>query len=174
MMLEAIILVVFPFAMAFAALSDLLTMTIANRVSLLLVGTFALVAPMIGMDLATYGMHFAAGGMMLAITFTLFAMGGLGGGDAKLLTAIAVWCGLSDVLVEYMLYATLLGGLLTVVLVMWRGSFTAQLAGMHFSFLERLGRHDVGIPYGIALGAAGLITAPSMPLVKWAVSSIAL
>jgi prepilin peptidase CpaA len=172
-MLEAIIFVVFPFAMAFAALSDLLTMTIANRVSLLLVATFAIIAPMIGMDLATYGMHFAAGGMMLAITFTLFAMGGLGGGDAKLLSAIAVWCGMSNVLVEYMTYATLLGGMLTIQLVMWRGSYFARVGALHFEFLERLGRHEVGIPYGIALGAAGLITAPGMPLVKWAIASVA-
>ena len=172
-MLEAVIFVVFAFSMAFAAFSDLLTMTIANRVSILLIGTFAAVAPFTGMDWATYGMHFAAGGMVLAITFTLFAMGGLGGGDAKLLTSIAIWCGFSEVLVEYMLYATLLGGLLTVTLVMWRGSFSAQYAGAHFAFLEKLSRTDVGIPYGIALGAAGLITAPSMPLIKWAVASVA-
>jgi prepilin peptidase CpaA len=172
-MLEAIIFVVFPFAMAFAALSDLLTMTIANRVSLLLLATFTVIAPFTGMDWATYGMHFAAGAMVLVVTFTLFAKGGLGGGDAKLLTAIAVWCGMSDVLVEYMLYTTLLGGMLTLSIVMWRGSFFAQYAGAHFAFAEKLARNDVGIPYGIALGAAGLITAPSMPLVKWAIASVA-
>jgi prepilin peptidase CpaA len=74
-MLEAIIFVVFPFCMAFAAVSDMLTMTIANRVSLLLIATFAIVAPFTGMDLATYGMHFAGGGLVLAVTFALFAMG---------------------------------------------------------------------------------------------------
>lgn len=172
-MLEAIIFVVFPFSMAFAAFSDLLTMTIANRVSLLLIATFAFVAPLTGMDLATYGMHFAAGGLMLTVTFTLFAMGGLGGGDAKLLSAIAVWCGFSNVLVEFLLYAALLGGQLTVMLVLWRGSYFAFIAGAKFSFMERLGRHEVGIPYGIALGAAGLIVAPSMPLIKWAVERVA-
>ena len=173
-MLEAIIFVVFAFCMAFAAFSDLLTMTIANRVSLLLVVTFAVVAPFTGMDWATYGMHFAAAGIVLAVTFTLFAIGGFGGGDAKLLTAIALWCGYSDVLVEYMLTAAVLGGILTVQLVLWRGSFAAFYAGARFAFLEKLGRTDVGVPYGIALGAAGLITAPSMPLIKWAVHSVAL
>ena len=38
MLTEAISLTVFPAVMAFAALSDLFTMTIANRVSLILVG----------------------------------------------------------------------------------------------------------------------------------------
>ena len=172
-MLEAIVFVVFPFAMAFAALSDLFTMTIANRVSLLLLATFAVVAPLTGMDLATYGMHFAAGGVVLAVTFSLFAMGGLGGGDAKLLTAIAVWCGFSNVLVEYLLYAAVFGGMLTVYLVIWRGSYFAEMASSKFVFMERLGRTDVGIPYGIALGAAGLMMSPSIPLVKWAIDSVA-
>jgi prepilin peptidase CpaA len=172
-MLEAIIFVVFAFSMAFAAFSDLLTMTIANRVSLLLIGTFAVVAPFTGMDLTVYALHFAAGIMVLAVTMVLFSMGGLGGGDAKLLTATAVWCGFSQVLLDYMLYATLFGGLLTVVLVLWRGSASAQFAGMHFAFLEKLGRKEVGIPYGIALGIAGLIVAPSIPLVNWAMNSAA-
>jgi prepilin peptidase CpaA len=172
-MLEAIIFVVFPFCMAFAAVSDMLTMTIANRVSLLLIASFAVVAPMIGMDLATYGMHFAAGGIVLAVTFALFAMGGLGGGDAKLLSATAVWCGFSSVLFEYLITVGIFGGFLTLALVVWRGSYSAQYAGAHFSLLEKISRPDLGIPYGIALGAAGLVTAPSMPLVQWAVAAVA-
>jgi prepilin peptidase CpaA len=172
-MLEAIIFVVFAFCMAFAAVSDMLTMTIANRVSLLLIASFAVVAPLTGMDMATYGMHFAAGGIVLAVTFTLFATGGLGGGDAKLLSATAVWCGYSFVLIEYLLTATVFGGMLTVALVMWRGSFTAEYAGTHFAIFEKLSRTDLGIPYGIALGAAGLAVSPTMPLVKWAVASVA-
>jgi prepilin peptidase CpaA len=172
-MLEAIIFVVFAFSMAFAACSDLLTMTIANRVSLLLIGTFAVIAPLTGMDLATYAMHFAAGALVLAFSFALFARGGLGGGDAKLLTATAVWCGFGDPLIEYLLYASLLGGMLTIYIVILRGSILAQYAGAYFDFLERLGRRDVGIPYGIALGISGLISAPSMPLMAWAVKNAA-
>ncbi|HEU4986579.1 MAG TPA: peptidase, partial [Rhizobiaceae bacterium] len=48
-MLEAAILVIFPFCMVFAAVSDLLSMTIANRVSIILMAAFAAVAPMSGM-----------------------------------------------------------------------------------------------------------------------------
>jgi prepilin peptidase CpaA len=172
-MFEAIVFVVFPFAMIFAALSDLFTMTIANRVSLILLATFAVLAPVSGMDLATYGMHFAAAGIVLAVTFTLFAIGGFGGGDAKLLTAIALWCGLSPVLVEYLLIAALLGGWLTVGLVLYRGTHLAEAAGMRFAFLERLGRKEVGVPYGIALGAAGLYVMHDMPLVAWAITRAA-
>ena len=48
-MIEAVILVVFPFAMLHAAISDMLSMTIINRVSLLLIVAFLLVAPATGM-----------------------------------------------------------------------------------------------------------------------------
>ena len=54
-MLEALIFVVFPFCMVFAAVSDLLSMTIANRVSVLLIAVFAIVAPLTGMDWASFG-----------------------------------------------------------------------------------------------------------------------
>jgi prepilin peptidase CpaA len=171
--LEAIIFVVFPFAMVFAALSDLFTMTIANRVSLLLIATFALVAPFTGMDMATYGMHFAAGALVLACGFIGFAMGGVGGGDAKLLTAVAVWCGFSDVLVEYLLYSAMLGGWLTLSILAYRGSFIAEQAGARFEFLERIGRKDAGVPYGIALGIGGLIVAHKLPLMAWALERAA-
>lgn len=172
-MLEAVVFVVFPFAMVFAALSDMLTMTIANRVSLMLIATFALVAPFTGMDMATYGMHFAAGAGILVLTFAAFAFGGMGGGDAKLLTAIAVWCGPSNVLVEFMLYAAVLGGWLTLGLVMYRGTLIAEMVGARLAFMERLGRHDVGIPYGIALGIAGLGIAHKLPLMAWALERAA-
>ena len=70
-MLEALIFVVFPFCMVFAAVSDMLSMTIANRVSIILVVTFAAVAPLTGMDWATYGWHFAAAGLALSVTFRI-------------------------------------------------------------------------------------------------------
>ena len=173
-MLSAIIFVVFAFGMIFAAISDLLTMTIANRVSLMLVGTFAVVAPLTGMDMTTYSIHFAVGFVVLISTFILFAIGGMGGGDAKLMSATALWCGYDIALAEYMLGAAMLGGWLTVCIVLYRGTLIAEVAGAKFEFLSRIGDKKVGIPYGIALGIVGLLTAPSMPLIKWAVLNAAM
>src|SRR5690606_21140338 len=101
-MLETLIFIVFPSCMVFAALSDMLSMTIANWVSLLLVAVFAVVAPLTSMDWATYGWHFAAGAAVLAGTFALFAAGAMGGGDAKLLSATAVWMGFNLQLLDYL------------------------------------------------------------------------
>ena len=128
-MLEALIFVVFPFCMVFAAVSDTLSMTIANRVPLLLLAVFAVVAPLTGMDWAAYGWHFVAGAVVLLVTFGLFAVGGMGGGDAKLLTATAVWMGFNVHLIEYLVVSAFLGGVLTVAIVCYRGSVLATFTG---------------------------------------------
>jgi prepilin peptidase CpaA len=172
-MLEAVIFVVFPFAMVFAALSDLFTMTIANRVSLLLLATFAIMAPVSGMDMQTFAMHFAAGGAVLLVTFTGFALGKVGGGDAKLATAIAVWCGWSPVLVEFLAWSAIFGGWLTLGLLSYRGTLISDVIGSRFAFMARLSRNDVGVPYGIALGAGGLFVSNQLPLMQWALERAA-
>lgn len=171
-MLEALIFVVFPFCMVFAALSDMLSMTIANRVSLLLVAVFAAVAPLTGMDWIAYGWHFAAGALVLAVTFGLFALGGMGGGDAKLLSATAVWMGFNLHLVEYLVVSAFIGGALTLAIVTYRASPLAVYTG-HNLFLRNLADKKAGIPYGIALGMGGLFSYPGSPLMAWALERMA-
>jgi prepilin peptidase CpaA len=171
-MLEALIFVVFPFCMVFAAVSDTLSMTIANRVPLLLLVVFAVVAPLTGMGWAEYGWHFAAGAVVLAVTFGLFALGGMGGGDAKLLSATAVWMGLNLHLIEYLVASAFLGGLLTMAILVYRGSPLAVYTGQNM-FLRNFANAKGGIPYGIALGIGGLVTYPGSPLMAWALERLA-
>lgn len=171
-MLEAVVFVVFPFCMVFAALSDMLSMTIANRVSILLLAAFAIVAPLTGMDWASFGWHFAAGGLVLAVTFALFALGGMGGGDAKLLTASAVWLGFDMQLMEYLVYTAFLGGVLTMAILVYRGSALAVYTG-HNPFLRNFADGKAGVPYGVALGVGGLLAYPNSPLMVWALERLA-
>jgi prepilin peptidase CpaA len=170
-MLQAAILVIFPFCMLFAAISDMVSMTIANRVSVILVAAFAVLAPFTGMDWATYGIHFVAGGLVLAVTFALFAIGGMGGGDAKLLAATAVWMGFGIVLLQYLVFGAVLGGLLTLAILMFRGSPVSIFAGNNL-FLRHFADKKVGIPYGVALGAAGLIVYPDTAPMQWALAQL--
>jgi prepilin peptidase CpaA len=172
-MTEAAILVIFPFAMVFAATSDLLSMTIQNRVSLVLVLSFAVLAPLTGMPWDIYGMHFVAGAAVLAATFALFAAGTMGGGDAKLMTATAIWLGWNLELVQYLLSLSVFGGMLTLAILRYRSSFLAQAYTQKFEFLRRLAKKDEGVPYGIALGLAGLLVFPSSPLGLWVVERLA-
>lgn len=170
-MLQALIFVVFPFCMLFAAVSDMLSMTIANRVSMILVATFAVVAPLTGMDWTIYGWHFAAGALVLTVTFGLFAIGGMGGGDAKLLASTALWMGFSFELLQYLVYGAIIGGLLTVFLLMYRGSVLAAFTGNNM-FLKNFADSRKGVPYGIALGISGLLVYPSTFLMQWALASV--
>jgi prepilin peptidase CpaA len=171
-MIHAAIFVIFPFCMVFAAVSDLLSMTIANRVSLILIAAFAILAPLTGLDWATYGWHFLAGALVLAVTFGIFAIGGMGGGDAKLMTATAVWIGFSFSLLDYLLTAAMLGGLMTLMIIIFRKSALATFHGRNM-FLRHLSDESTGIPYGIALGAAGLLIFPHSPVVVAALQRLA-
>ncbi len=167
-MIQAIVFVVFPFAMIYAALSDMFTMTIANRVSVLLIVAFFAVAPFIGLGWADLGWHLAAFALVLAITFALFAVGAMGGGDAKLLASTALWMGFGPALMDYLLFATLAGGVLTLVLIVFRRSALATYAG-EVRVLRRL-VDEKDIPYGIALAIGGLAAYPQSPAMIWALS----
>ena len=171
-MLVAAIFVVFPFCMLYAAVSDLLSMTIANRVSLLLVAIFLVVAPLTGMEWQAFGWHLAAGATVLAVTFTLFALGGMGGGDAKLLAATALWMGMGIELLQYLVYASVYGGLLTLFILIYRRSPLSVYTG-HNLLLRNFADKSVGVPYGIALGIAGLMVFPETALMKWALAQAA-
>jgi len=170
-MVETAVFVIFPFCMAFAAVSDMISMTIANRVSLLLAGTFFVLALLTGMPLSEMSLHLAAGSVVLLGTFALFALGGLGGGDAKLMAATAVWFGLDASLVDYLATSTLLGGALTLALLAYRKSPLAAFTGNNL-LLRNCADAQAGIPYGIALGIGGLLTYTQTPLVQWAVERL--
>ncbi|WP_274423811.1 A24 family peptidase [Chelativorans sp. YIM 93263] len=171
-MLEAAILLIFPFCMVFAAVSDMISMTIANRVSVLLVLAFAVLAPLTGMVWPDIGMHLAAGMVVLAITFALFAIGGMGGGDAKLMAATTVWFGFSMGLLNYLMISALVGGALTIALLIFRNSSLSMLAGNNL-LLRHFADEKAGIPYGVALGIGGLFTFGQTPLAQWAMMHLA-
>jgi prepilin peptidase CpaA len=158
MLADALRLLLFPALMAFAASSDLLTMTISNRLSLALAGGFFLLAIVTGMSLSAFGMHLAAAAMVLTVSFGFFSMGWIGGGDAKLAAATALWFGF-DFLLDYLIYASLFGGALTLLLIQFRRlPLPGPLARQ--TWILRLHETGGGVPYGIALAAAALVVYP--------------
>lgn len=158
MIADAISLLLFPALMAFAASSDLFTMTISNRLSILLAVGFLLISLMTGVSLADFGMHLAAAALVLVIGFVFFWRGWIGGGDAKLAAGTALWFGF-DHLLDYVVYAALLGGVLTVLLLQFRRlPLPNSLARQ--PWISRLHDAGGGVPYGIALAAAALLIYP--------------
>jgi prepilin peptidase CpaA len=156
------LLVIFPFLMAYAASSDLLTMTIPNRVSLVLIIAFCGFAVVSGFTWSDLAQHAGAGALVLAVTFALFALGVIGGGDAKLASVTALWLGF-DHLLDYLLLASLAGGALTLAIIFARG-LPLPVAVARLPFAARLHDTKTGVPYGIALSAAALIILPETAL----------
>ena len=156
---DATRLLLFPALMAFAASSDLFTMTISNRLSLALAGGFCLLAIVTGMSLAAIGLHLAAGALVLLAAFGFFSQGWIGGGDAKLAAATALWFGF-DHLLDYVTYASLFGGVLTLVLIQFRKLPLPDFLARRQKWIMRLHETGGGVPYGIALAAAALMVYP--------------
>src|SRR4029077_5658166 len=109
--LDLILLLLLPGSLAFAAAMDLLTMTIPNRIGLVVLMAFFPAAVLVGMGLPAIGAHLAAGLCVLLLGMVFFFCGWCGGGDAKLLAAIALWLGY-DNLFQYLLYTAVAGGML--------------------------------------------------------------
>ena len=155
-------LMFFPLCMAYAAASDLVTMRIPNLLSIALLGGFIPFALTAGMDGWTIGLHLACALVVLAGGFALFAAGWIGGGDAKIAAAVAVWFGWSHLL-EFLLLSSILGGALTLLIVLWRRwPVPARLNGAEW--IARLHEPKQGVPYGIAFAAAALHLYPATPI----------
>jgi prepilin peptidase CpaA len=164
MIIDIARLLLFPALMAFAAASDLFTMTISNRVSLALAAGFVALALATGMAVPEILMHLAAGATVLVVAFACFAFGWIGGGDAKVAAGAALWFGFGHLL-NYLLYASLFGGALTLLLLQFRQwPLPYALAGQ--PWLLKLHAKDSGIPYGIALAIGALVVYPETEWIK--------
>jgi prepilin peptidase CpaA len=111
-----------------------------------------------GMSLNDVLIHLGAAAAVLAVTFVFFARGWIGGGDAKLAAATALWLGF-DHLMAYLLYASIFGGILTLAMIRFRVMPLPQALAEQ-EWVKRLHRLDGGVPYGIALAAAALLIYP--------------
>jgi prepilin peptidase CpaA len=164
MVVDLVRLMLFPTLMAFAASSDLLTMTISNRVSIAVAVGFFVLALMSGMGPVEVLSHAGAAAVVMIVTFGFFTRGWMGGGDAKLAAATAMWLGF-DHLMNYLIYTSLLGGALTLMLIEFRlVPLPGLLAGQFWA--QRLHRQGGDIPYGIALAGAALLVYPETPWMK--------
>ena len=157
-MIEVAVLVAFPAMMAFAAASDFVTMTIPNRLAIALVVTFVIMACLSGLRLDLIAWHVGVSAIALLIGFAMFARGWIGGGDAKLAAATAIWLG-TDSTAEYLLFAGVGGGLLTLAILYFRSRPISPLA-VRLSCLVRLHDPSCGVPYGMALAGAALAVYP--------------
>jgi prepilin peptidase CpaA len=158
----------FPGLMALSASMDLMTMTIPNAIPLALgIGYFAS-AVALGLTPETVAFGLSCGLAMLAITFLMFCRDWIGGGDAKLAAAIALWMGWGAIL-DYAVSASICGGVLALaILALQAKPLPAALARQ--TWIARLRHPGARVPYGAALAAAGALEFPHSPLWRAAIA----
>lgn len=169
-MIAAAVFLILPLCLAMAAFSDLFTMTIPNRISVILIASFLVLAPFSGLGLEMIGMHLSGAAIVFSACFALFAFNVMGGGDAKLLSATALWFGLNESLLFLMTDVAMIGGLITLLILLVRAQSDTILAiGLPVPNSVLLAKK---IPYGIAIAIGGYMAFPSSPIFIAALESL--
>ena len=150
--------VLFPLIMAYAGLMDLATLKIRNALVLALGAGWLILAPLAGFSAAELGASAAVAAGVFAIVFTFFALGWIGGGDAKLAAVSALWFDPEHALL-YFIYASVIGGLLTLTILQLR-SRLLPASLYRVSWIAQLHDSKTGVPYGAAMAPAALIVFP--------------
>ena len=169
MIAEFLVFAALPALLIAAAGWDLTSYTIPNVLQIGLICVFFLFAFAAGMTTASFAQHLIAGGLGLAIGFTFFVLGYVGGGDAKLFTCIALWFGLHD-LANFALFASVFGGVLTLGLLSFR-KLPLPAALTNRGWVMRLHDEKAGIPYGAALAAGAFAVLPYTDVFRLGISA---
>jgi prepilin peptidase CpaA len=159
-----LIMMVLPALLIAAGVWDLASFTIPNGIQIALIAGFAVFVFATHMSSGTFGGHLLAGFLGLVIGFSLFALGYVGGGDAKLFACVCLWFGMHDLLL-YALVASIFGGVLTLMLLTMRQlPLPAVLSGQ--GWLLRLHDARQGIPYGVALASGAFCILPQADIFR--------
>lgn len=138
---------------------DAFRFTIPNWLSASVALLFPVAAGLAGFGLGEWGNHLMAGLIALLLGMALFAPGWIGGGDAKLFAASALWFGWPG-LSGFLMFTALAGGVLVVVLIAVRKM--TPIMGVPASWVENTPfAENAPVPYGIALAGGALWSLPS-------------
>jgi prepilin peptidase CpaA len=155
-------LAVFPALVVVAALRDATSYTIPNWISIAAAALFAPAALLAGVPLPVVGLGLLVGAGALVLGMAMFALGWVGGGDAKLMAACGVWLGLASFL-PFLTVTAVAGGALALGLLYLRKLRDWTPAGAP-AWLRRLLTPGESVPYGVAIAAGALLTFPSSPV----------
>jgi prepilin peptidase CpaA len=162
--IQTLLVAIFPALVIIAALKDVTSFRIPNWLSGALVLTFFPAALASGMELSVFGIHMAVGFGGLVAGMIMFALGWIGGGDAKLLAGVALWLGLPAV-APFLLITALAGGALALFLFNIRGNIGRALIPAGPPWIERLRDPKGDAPYGVAIAVGALAAFPQCALV---------
>lgn len=165
MVVQSALLLVFPALVVVAALRDVTSYTIPNWISLALIGAFVPTMLVLGLPLGAIGQHAGVGAAALVAGMAMFALGWIGGGDAKVFAAAGLWLGLPAV-VPFVVVTAVAGGALAVFLLFARTTALNPLMTSGPAWLGRLATRGENVPYGVAIAAGALFAFPQSALVQ--------
>ncbi|HYM98748.1 MAG TPA: prepilin peptidase [Aestuariivirgaceae bacterium] len=168
-MTARIVLILFILLMLTAAVSDLRSYRLPNWLVAAVASLFIVAAAATGMPLSLALWHGLAGVLVLIAGFGLFTAGVIGGGDAKLLAAVALWIGWTK-LATFIFYTALAGGALAIVMLIWeffRLHVELTAGNPNSSLIKRITSLKPDLPYGVAIAAGACAT---LPETWWAAS----
>jgi len=160
--IAAALALAFPALVIVGAVRDTVSYTIPNWVSLALVGLFPLAALAVQLPAPTLGLHLLVGVAALVTGMVMFALRWVGGGDAKLFAAAALWLGWHDPL-SFIGVTGVAGGALTLLLLSLRSMYLRPYALGGPGWLVRLAEPGAAVPYGVAIAAGALAAFPATP-----------
>lgn len=164
-LLQIAALSVFPALVIAAALTDMASYTIPNRLNLALVAAYPAAALLLGRTPIEIGVCLALGVGALLVAMGLFAAGWIGGGDAKLFAAVALWLGLPAI-ASFLMATALVGGALALLLLNVRAAWLKPYLAGAPPWLARLTTTGEAVPYGVAIAVGALVAFPLSPLVS--------
>jgi prepilin peptidase CpaA len=163
--LQFALLLIFPAMVVVGALRDLTSFTIPNWISGVLILGFLPAALAGGLSLETFGGHLLVGFLALLAGMGMFALRWIGGGDAKLFAAAALWLGWPASL-SYGLQTAVAGGALAVALLSLRSPLLRPYVLSGPAWFSRLADPEEAVPYGVAIAVGALLAFPASPLAQ--------
>jgi prepilin peptidase CpaA len=153
--------------LSIAAVLDTWKFVIPNAIAVALVVLFIATALLLPFEMTwmEWLSHVGAAAAVLIGGAVLYAFNKMGGGDVKLLTAVAFWAGFEHV-TELLLYVAVAGGVLAIGLIMMRkiimslGAANTRLAEVE---LPRVLINGEAVPYGLAIAPISIYLGTKLP-----------
>jgi prepilin peptidase CpaA len=162
-LLQQLLIAIFPALVIVAALKDVTSFTIPNWISGVLIIAFIPAAFASGLPLSALGLHLAVGLACLVASMGMFAVGWIGGGDAKLFAAAGLWLGPAAV-APFIMVTAMAGGMLAMLLINLRRDWVRGVMPTGPGWIERLRQPKGDAPYGVAIALGALAAFPTSAL----------
>lgn len=145
-----------------AAVTDARHYRIPNWICVAVAALFVVTAPF-GMGLEGMWPHFLVGIAVLGVGYALYALTGMGAGDAKLAAAIAIWAGPAGFQTWITFFAL---AMLTLVFILI-GVRRAAHAVIGTEPSSRVLKRGAPVPLGVALSVSAILASPTFAAGLW-------